>query len=235
MFNFIMFIKSSFFHSSLFFIGLSCFVFSQEDLNINALNKNSEWLIADFIKANHVQLAGNPQLNIDGLEKVVCFDGIDDAIFLNQNPLEGLKEFTVEMIFKPAFGGEFEQRVLHIGEVSGDRMLLEIRALDGNWYFDGFVASNGNKLALAHEELLHPLGQWYHVALVVSKNSLSTYVNGNLELSEPYIFNPISGGKSSIGVRLNNRSWFKGCVYKVRISSKVLQPNQFMPFYFKGN
>lgn len=216
-------------------MGVSWVALCQVNSNGKTSPKNSEWLVADFIDNQYAQLTGEPYLITDANAKAVCFDGIDDAIFLNQNPLEGLKEFTVEMIFKPALGGEFEQRVLHIGEVSGDRMLLEIRALDGNWYFDVFVASNGNKLALAHEELLHPLGQWYHVALVVSKNSLSTYVNGNLELSEPYIYNPISGGKSSIGVRLNNRSWFKGCVYKVRISSKVLQPNQFMPFYFKGN
>lgn len=95
-------------------------------------------------------------------------------------------------------------------------------------YFDGFVASKGVKLALATEELLHPLGQWYHVAFVVTPNSLTTYVKGKQELHKEYVFHPIEQGQTSIGVRMNKVTWFKGAIYKIQISPEALKPNQFL-------
>ncbi|MEN3323165.1 LamG domain-containing protein [Mariniflexile soesokkakense] len=198
---------------------------------LNGQNTNVEWLSAKMLNENskEIEISGHPQIAHSPYGEAVLFNGVDDAFFLDENPLKSLKEFTVEMIFNPSIDGDFEQRVVHIGEVSGNRMLLEIRAIDGNWYFDGFVASGEHKLALIDEELIHPLGQWYHVALVVTKNSLSTYVNGNLELTEPFSFNnPIETGQSSVGVRLNKRSWFKGHIYKIRVTSKQLKPEHFM-------
>lgn len=37
-------------------------------------------------------------------------------------------------------------------------------------------------------------------------------------------------GKTSIGVRLNEQSWFKGTIYKIRISPEALSPNNFMTY-----
>ena len=195
-------------------------------------NQNIEWTISRFLnkKFQNVQISGNPEIVKSPYGNAVYFNGVYDAFFLNEMPLKNLEEFTIEMIFNPAIDGDFEQRVVHMGEVSDDRMLLEIRAVNGNWYFDGYVASKGNKLALINEKLTHPLGKWYHVAFVVTKDSLTTYVNGKLELSEPFSFNPIETGKSSVGVRLNQRSWFKGSIYKIKISPNQLKPNSFMSF-----
>ncbi|MFL1011647.1 LamG-like jellyroll fold domain-containing protein [Flavisericum labens] len=189
-----------------------------------------QWILPDFLGENSkaLKISGNPQLTDSPYGKVVYFDGEDDAFFLDLNPLESFNEFTIEMIFKPAIDGDFEQRIVHIGEVSGDRMLLEIRAIDGLWYFDGFVASKENKKALIDSTLIHPLAKWYHVAFVVTPNSLSTYVNRKKELHETFKFQSIQTGKSSLGVRLNKRSWFKGSIYKVKITPKELRPNEFI-------
>jgi hypothetical protein len=46
-------------------------------------------------------------------------------------PLAGLEQFTVEMIYNPYSGGNFEQRFLHCGEANGDRLLLELRSTPG--------------------------------------------------------------------------------------------------------
>ncbi|MEZ4883991.1 MAG: pectinesterase family protein [Chitinophagales bacterium] len=195
-------------------------------------NQTTDWLIASFLntKSSDIQISGNPQIVHAPDGEAVYFDGIDDAIFLDTMPLKSLEEFTVEMIFNPAKNAPFEQRILHIGEISEDRMLLEIRAVDDHWYFDGFAASGTNKKALIDEKLIHPLGEWYHVAFVVTPNSLTTYVNGIRELQEPYSFNPIESGQSSIGVRLNKLSWFKGSIYKIRITPKQLTNEDFMAF-----
>lgn len=193
-------------------------------------NKKTEWWVASLLQNKNEQttILGNPAIIDSPYGKAVTFNGIDDALFLKEMPLKGLKSFTVEMIFKPESNGIFEQRVLQIGEITGDRMLLEIRVLHNNWYFDGFVASKGVKLALATEELLHPLEKWYHVAFVVTPNSLTTFVNGKQELHKDYTFNPIEDGQTSIGVRMNKVTWFKGAIYKIQISPEALKPNQFL-------
>lgn len=177
-----------------------------------------------------IGIEGNPNIESSCYGPAVAFDGIDDALFLSQMPLAGMKEFTVEMIFKPEMNAAFEQRVLHIGEVKSDRVLLEIRAVDSNWYFDGFAASRGIKMTLADEKLNHPLGLWYHVAVVVSPRKMITYVNGIKELEAPYSFQSIEQGRTSIGVRMNKISWFKGSVYKIKITDRELKPNRFMVF-----
>jgi len=195
-------------------------------------NKKTEWLAASLLqsKTEQTTILGNPTIVQSPYGNAVAFNGIDDALFLKEMPLKDLKSFTVEMIFKPESNGVFEQRVLQIGEITGDRMLLEIRVLNNNWYFDGFVASKGVKLALATEELLHPLEKWYHVAFVVTPNSLTTFVNGKQELHKDYTFNPIQEGQTSIGVRMNKVTWFKGAIYKIQISPEALKPNQFLRF-----
>ena len=195
-------------------------------------NTKTEWLLANLLqeKSSNVEISGNPQIVTSPYGEAVSFNGIDNALFLNKMPLQSLQEFTVEMIFKPEINGVFEQRILHIGESKKDRMLLEIRAVGTNWYFDGYAASGTNKKALIDEKLIHPLEKWYHVAFVVTPKSLTTYVNGKQELHEETSFLPIETGQTSIGVRLNKVSWFKGAIYKIRITPKQINPNRFMSF-----
>ncbi|WP_461629590.1 LamG-like jellyroll fold domain-containing protein [Labilibaculum euxinus] len=191
---------------------------------------HTEWLVADLLQQNskQIKILGQPKLVDSPYGKAVSFNGSSDALILQEMPLKSMKEFTVEMIFCPDINASFEQRILHIGEVLGNRMLLEIRAVTDIWYFDGFAASGNSKKALINEQLTHQLGQWYHVALVVRPNSLTTFVNGKKELSESFSYQPIGTGNCSIGVRLNKRSWFKGMIYKIRIVPQQLNPDDFM-------
>ncbi|WP_194766886.1 LamG domain-containing protein [Tamlana sp. I1] len=192
----------------------------------------TEWILAEVLKAQPkaIKISGNPQVIESPLGDAVFFNGKDDAFFFNNMPLTGLDEFTIEMIFNPSETGDFEQRIVHFGEVSGDRILLEIRAVDSNWYFDAFAKSGDAKKTLLDESLTHRLGQWHHVAFVVTKNQLRTYVNGELELTQAFNFKPINTGKSSVGVRLNERSWFKGSIYKVKVTPKAIGPKAFVGF-----
>ena len=190
----------------------------------------TEWLLANLLreKSSSIEINGNPQIVNSPYGEAVFFNGIDDALFLREMPLNSLQEFTVEMIFKPEINAPFEQRILHIGESTKDRMLLEIRAFGTNWYFDGYAASGTNKKALIDEKLIHLLGQWYHVAFVVTPKSLTTYVNGKQELQEEFSFLPIETGQTSIGVRMNKVCWFKGSIYKIKITPKQIKPNKFI-------
>lgn len=42
------------------------------------------------------------------------------------------------------------------------------------------------------------------------------------------MFSPFKAGKTSIGVRMNRKSWFKGALYEVRITPKCLAPTEFI-------
>jgi len=130
--------------------------------------------------------------------------------------------------FYPESGGNFEQRFFHTGEIRGDRVLLEIRTTATDWYFDAFVQSGTQKMTLIEPTLLHPLNQWYHVAYVVDHGKLCTYINGQKELEGAIAFSPIQTGKTSIGVRLNEQSWFKGAISQIRISPKALKAKDFL-------
>lgn len=187
------------------------------------------WNISDFLNSDStVRIAGKPQIIACKYRKALEFNGQNDGIFLEEMPLSGMDEFTIEVLFYPESGGKFEQRFFHTGEIRGDRVLLEIRTTATDWYFDAFVQTGNQKMTLIEPKLLHPLNQWYHVAYVVNHGKLSTYINGKKELEGSITFSPIQTGKTSIGVRLNEQSWFKGAISQIRISPKALKAKDFL-------
>jgi len=54
------------------------------------------------------------------------------------------------------------------------------------------------------------------------------YVNGDEELSTPIKYEPQKDGRTSIGVRINKVSWFKGAVRQIRVTPAVLSPRDFL-------
>lgn len=190
------------------------------------------WKIDNLKKigGNSVEVLGNPQIIKTERGKAVLFDGVDDALFINQNPLAGFHEFTVEAIFRPDAGGAKEQRWLHIEDTENteSRALLETRLIGSDWFLDTFLKSGDNRSALYAENFKHALGQWFHVALVFDRNEMRHYVNGKLELTGKITRRPFGKGITSIGVRQNKIYWFKGAVQKARFTNRVLSPNDFM-------
>jgi hypothetical protein len=192
----------------------------------------TEWTLSDFIlkSAEGVQIIGNPEIVKFKSGNAVSFNGSSDAVFLDSMPFAGYKNFTVEIIFRPSGGGSFEQRFLHCGEVQGDRVLLELRSTTADWYFDAFIKSGEAQLALIEPRFLHPLDQWYHIAYVIENGKLSTFVNSIMELEGNIEMTPLKSGKTSIGVRQNGISWFKGAIYKIRITPEALEPKDFIDY-----
>ena len=193
-------------------------------------SKVTEWILSDLIgsKSEDVRVLGNPQVIASPYGKALLFNGSTDGIFLGQMPLADLDRFTIELIMSPRSGGNFEQRYFHCGEVRGSRVLLELRSTKTDWYLDAFVKSGDQQKTLIDSTLLHPQDQWVHIAFVVSNGKQETYVNGKKELEGRIAILPLKGGKTSIGVRQNEQSWFKGAIYKIRISPEVLSPGQFL-------
>ena len=182
------------------------------------------------IGGHEVSVTGSPKV-IDTLAgKALEFDGIDDGIFLDVHPLEGMSAFTVEVVFKPYADGAVEQRFFHMQEDSSEeRVMFETRLVENSrWFLDTFIYSGEQKITLYADDDQHAIGPWYHAAIVVDGADFSHFVNGQLELSEPIQFQPPQSGRTSLGVRINKVHWFKGAIRTVRFTPRALAPDEFI-------
>ena len=203
----------------------------RKDAAVVAQQRAIEWKLEDLNspKAEGVTKTGDPRTVDSPYGKAVHFDGTKDGLFLNTHPLEKLAQFTVEVFFQPDAQAPHEQRFLHMGQATSDRLLLETRVTDDDqWYLDAFIKSGDSSRTLIDKDKLHATGIWYHIALVVDNGKMDTYVNGKHELNGNIAFSPFKEGTMSVGVRMNKVSWFKGAIYKIRITPKCLIPAEFM-------
>ena len=198
----------------------------------------------DTIGGLPVTVEGHPQV-IDSPEgKAIAFNGVDDAIWIEQHPLAGAATFTFEAIFRPD-GGATEQRWFHLAEIDPKtglatiaegttadqhaRFLFEIRVVEGDrWYLDAFVNGRGYSQGLMFADKVHPIGQWYHVAQVYDGKMYRSYVNGELQGEAEVTFTPQGPGRASVGTRMNRVSYFHGAVARARFTSKALKTTEFM-------
>jgi hypothetical protein len=212
-------------------VGVSC---SESGPTSPAAEESSAFhlRLSDLLSnpSSGVTVSGDPQMVTDErMGEVVLFDGVDDAIFIDKNPIEGLTRFTVEIIFRQDGGGSQEPRFFHIGHAKGDRMLLETRlAEDDTWHLDSFLRSGENYKVLIDPEQKHPIGEWAHVALVLEDGHMRHFVNGKQELEGNLEFKPMEGGGISLGVRMNKIHWFKGAIHSIRVTPEALGPDSFL-------
>lgn len=184
----------------------------------------------ESIGGHRATVVGAPRVIDAPGGKAVAFDGRRDALFVERHPLAGARKFTAEVIFRPYADGEKEQRFLHMQEDgSEDRVMFEIRLTDdGRWFMDAYVKSGGQGTVLFAKNHEHPIGDWYHAAIVVDGEEIRNYVNGVEELSKRIAYAPQRAGRTSIGSRINEVSWFKGAVRKARFTPSVLPPEDFL-------
>jgi hypothetical protein len=155
-------------------------------------------------------------------------------LLIQSNPLEGTESFTIEVTFYPDFinsSDNFEQRFVHIQnpENNSRRLLIELRILNNQmWYLDTFIKSEFSSLALMNDSALHPVGDWFHAAMVYDSGVMKSYVNGIEQLSAKVDFQPISGGHTSLGTRMDQRSWFKRGIKLLKVIHCALSPEEFM-------
>jgi hypothetical protein len=199
----------------------------------------------DRIGGVATRVEGNPKVIDTPLGKAILFNGVDDALWIEQHPLAGAETFTFEAIFRPD-GGAFEQRWFHLAErdpqtkllASAEhpkgpdthaRFLFEIRVVDGNqWYLDAFTGGPGYNKPLMFKDKLHPIGRWYHVAQTYDGKMYRSYVNGVLQGEAELAFKPQGEGAASVGTRINRLNYFQGAVRQARFSPRALTPEQFM-------
>jgi putative heme-binding domain-containing protein len=188
----------------------------------------------DNIGGHKTTVLGEPKVIDSPIGKAVEFDGVDDALFIDNHPLAGASAFTWEAIFRPD-GGEAQQRWFHLSEqdpVTGadtdSRMLFEIRVVGDEWYLDSHYQSGAAFKTLMNKEARHPLRAWYHVASVYDGKEFSNYVNGVRQGGGEAQLAPHGPGHASVGVRINKVFYFKGAVRLARFTRRALSPAEFL-------
>ena len=183
----------------------------------------------DRIGRHTTTILGQPRVIDSPQGKAIEFDGVDDAIFLDVHPLAGAEQFTWEVVFRPDRDGRPEQRFFHFQENdTQNRLLFETRLVGDNWYLDSFANSGASSRALMDRNLVHPLGRWYHVAMVYDGREFRNYVDGKLQGAGVVSLAPQGAGRTSIGVRINKVDYFKGAIRTARMTRRALAPAEFL-------
>lgn len=189
------------------------------------------WLLnnLDRIDGNHPVILGEPVVIESPGGKAIHFDGRDDALVFDLNPLAGCRNFTLEVVFRPDPDGNSEQRFVHLEEVDDHRVLIETRLTqDGHWFLDTFLKSGDSERTLYAKEFIHLTGEWFHAALTYEDGLMRHYVNGVQEMEGAVDFRPMTGGKASLGSRLNRVYWYKGAIREISFTGKALSPGEFV-------
>lgn len=195
---------------------------------IRAVAPPREWLVNNLaqVGGHPVEVVGAPATVSTPEGVVVEFDGVDDGLIVDSNILEGLAAFTLAVDFSPAVGGPEEQRFVHAEErTTGNRALVELRMVDANSFaLDTFLKSGDASLTLLDRARVHRAGAWHRAALTFDGATMAHYVDGRLDGTGPVAFKPLGAGRTSIGVRQNRVSHFKGRVRRVVVWPTAVAP-----------
>jgi hypothetical protein len=187
----------------------------------------------DRIGGHVTAILGHPRVIDTPLGKAVEFNGVDDGLQFDVHPLAGAEAYTFEAIFRPD-GGNAEQRWFHLeenpatGSDADNRMLFEIRVVNGQWCLDAFNHTGPVQKALLNRQHLHALGEWYHVAAVYDGRIFRSYIDGVEDGAAEIHLAPQGPGRSSVGVRINRVYYFKGAVRMARFTRRALAPSEFL-------
>jgi hypothetical protein len=201
------------------------------------------WLVNNLtnIGGNIVTKFNNPQVISTPYGNAVQFNGINDGLVVSNNPLTGMTNLTVEMIFRHdtlTVASAWQPRIVHIQSptVSDHRITLETRVSTNvtphTFLLDSFLKYGGTagySLTLSNAGFPHPVGVWSHMAATFDGTNFCNYVNARLELSGTMngrVFT--NGGATWIGQRNNNTNYFQGAVLALRFTPRVLATNEFM-------
>ncbi|MGC4074621.1 MAG: hypothetical protein QM760_19395 [Nibricoccus sp.] len=162
---------------------------------------------------------------MESVGSIVRFDGKADGLLVPVIPIADWKRFTIEIFFSVDADGIPEQRFLHLQDAKGRRVLIELRLLpESRWCLDTFLYSDaGHRLTLIDRTKVHPAGRWHWAALTFADGRMTHFVDGVKECEGAIQFEPMSvSGRTSLGVRQNKVSWFKGAIREVRFTPEAL-------------
>lgn len=198
--------------------------------------KYTNWNFNDLTSVGGVDVVpeGNPEIIRINKDSAYLFDGDEDRVVLDQNPLIGLNEFTLEVVFRVDEGGVSEQKMFHMQANPDIRLLFEVEFVnDSMWYMENFIQTGsgaGENIHLMDSTKLHPVNRWVHIAVVYKNNTFKQYINYKLENTGDLTWVAPDAGSISVGARINKRNYLTGAVREIRFADTALDSTQFL-FY----
>ena len=181
------------------------------------------------LASNRLEIIGAPVVVSTNIGPAIQFNGASDGLLIDRNPLEGLQQFTIEILFSPDRDGPLEQRFFHAQESGAEnRALIELRLKDGRWALDSYLRYGDAQLTLLDQSQTHSAGEWHVASTAFDGSTMRHYVDGVEQGAGAVAFRPLAGGRTSLGVRQNRVSWFKGRIHTVRITPAALPPGQLL-------
>ncbi len=199
----------------------------------SAQQKQVVWSFSSLesIGGSEPTIIGEPKIIADEKGgKAVAFDGKGDGLLLPVNPVAGAEEFTIAVEFKPYAGypDNTEQRFLHIQDPENEarRILIELRLNAQNqWFADFYMRTEKESLVLIDSTKTHPVNEWAVISLIYKDGIMRGYVNGTEEQAGAIEYLPLAASaKTSLGTRMDRRSWFKGAIRSVQFSHEAKTP-----------
>lgn len=177
------------------------------------------------IAGHNIIVSGTPTVITTEEGEAVEFNGKSDGLLVPSNPIAGWENFIIEVDIKPypGFPENLEQRFLHIQDPANEdrRILIELRLNENNeWYGDWFMKTENESLTLVDPTKTYPLNEWATISFRYEKGELTGLVNGEIQAQGDIKY--LSSGstaQTSIGTRMDQRSWFKGAIKEVRYIS----------------
>ena len=189
------------------------------------------WLIDSTTSIHGLtpMVLGSPVVTTTPHGDALCFDG-DDAVVLDDHPLDGLGAFTLEALVRidgVTTAALNQPRYLHIEAITGSaRATMEARVTETTFYLDTFLLAGTASRTLVDSSKLHPVGQWTWTALTYDGVTMRHYVDGVEDANGAVTVPAFGPGKMSLGVRQNLMYWFAGCIREVRATAVALPPGQ---------
>ena len=172
---------------------------------------------------------GSPTVTAMDAGTALCFDGTQDGLLLATNPIQGMQRFTIEMLVYPEFTGTEDSRLIHMGGTSATspRLVVQMHAnASGTWHaLIGFYSA-GTQTDIEDTTYNHPSNQWYWLAVTYDGQTARVYVNGVLENSSTFTFNPMAASSTSLATRQNGQYFFPGCMRDVEFFNSALPASQ---------
>ncbi|QTA78941.1 Immunoglobulin-like fold-containing protein [Desulfonema limicola] len=147
------------------------------------------------------------------------FDGVDDYVLISTESDELTGTFTVEAWAMP-------NHATAVMSIMGSRIdpfdpIFDFKFMNGNQIHGDIGDGSVWLVTPANADFSYSVGQWYHIAYVVTTSGYSIYINGALKGSGtftgvPILFKP--DRQLKIGqYGGDNGEWFKGQIDEVRI------------------
>ncbi len=181
----------------------------------------------DRAGTNHGVNGGGPIYQAAVFDRGIRLDGVDDFVTLPAGFINGLTDVTLAVRVRWDGGGSW-QRILDFGNNTNQFLCLTPRSGNVNHGLRFTIKNGGGEQQLNHSAPL-PTDEWSHVAVTLSGNTGTLYLNGAAVDTQPITIAPahFSPALNYLGKSLFAADpHFNGVIDDFRIFGRSLSPGE---------